>query len=651
MNAVLVLAAFWLPGLAIGAAIRLRGWTLAAAAPALTFGAVAVGVAVLGRLGIAWNLPNALLWTLALAVVLALLSWMRVRRWPARTESEEDPAAPRRPPREQLLIGGGVAAGMLVGTVTFLRGIGGLNRINQDWDAPFHGNLVRWIAEHESALSSTFAEVGARPDAENFFYPGTYHALLALVLDRAGLTMPELLNLAALAVVLALPLGVAALAAAWRMPTLAVASAAAVCTWFSAFPYDSLWRGPLWPYVAGVAMIPAVLAMARHLVRPRGIAGVAGVPIGLAGLVGLHTSIAVVAAVYALFLLAALALRFEPVDWRLSWPYLAGAAVLGALLVVPLVLPALGTAGEVADFVWPSKESVAGGFGQMITFTPNWPLPQWWLGLPAIAGIFLLVRHRRMLWMVGAYVALGGLYAATVSMESPLIHALTSPFYNDHWRLGALLPLAGAIAFGEFVATAGGGLGDWARRRWPGWSPAAAATTGVVVVGLVLGLLGNGAYIGRNAGELATRYTDGPTVTTGEREAFAWLASRVGPDEHVMNGRTDGTNWMYALAGVKPVEWAYAGPLRGSPAQVLTARLDELGNGGPDARVREALNELNVRYVILGEGFVRKFSVRGRGLRQLADNPSFREVYRNPDAVIYRIESRRIAPAAAIGPG
>ena len=43
MNVVLILLAFWVPGLLFGTAIGLRGWTLAAAGPLLTFGIIALG--------------------------------------------------------------------------------------------------------------------------------------------------------------------------------------------------------------------------------------------------------------------------------------------------------------------------------------------------------------------------------------------------------------------------------------------------------------------------------------------------------------------------------------------------------------------------------------------------------------------------------
>ena len=653
MNVALVLGICWLPGLAIAAAIGLRGWTLAAASPVLSFGSAALATVVVGKLGVAWTLLSFTLWTLAACAGLFGMAKLLARRnGTPRPSAAGDVRQDdhRRTRRDHLLIAGGVIVGIGVGIVTFLRGIGNLRQVAQDWDAPYHANLIRWIAENDTAAPSAAAAVAGSPDATGFFYPDAYHALLALTLGKAGLGMPELLNLAVLAMIVAIPLGVAALASAWGMPRLAVAAAAAVSTWFTAFPYDSLVRGPLWPYVAGVALVPAVLAMARHLVESSGPAGVVGVAAGTAGLVGLHTSLGFVVAIYLLLLLVAVLVKLEPIDWRVARPRLIAVVVLGGLLSAPLMLPALQVAANTAEVNWPSQSSVAEAFGQMVTFSPDAHFPQWWLGLPALAGVVLLVVHRRMVWMAAAFLVLGGLYAATVSMESTLIHILTIPFYNDHWRVGALVPLAGVIAFGEFAATTGEHVAGWIRRRRPAWDPARVAPISVAVLGVVLAFLSNGAYIGRNSSRLAEGmpdvhgYASDHTVSAGERKAFAWLREHVDEGERVMNGVYDGTVWMYALSGVQPVVWTFRGPPRGGSARLLTERLDQLDDKGP---LRAALNALNVRYVVMGDGFVRDWYERTDGMRMLEYNPNFAIAYRNADAVVYRIKGQHDVPTSA----
>jgi hypothetical protein len=66
-----------------------------------------------------------------------------------------------------------------------------------------------------------------------------------------------------------------------------------------------------------------------------------------------------------------------------------------------------------------------------------------------------------------------------------------------------------------------------------------------------------------------------------------------------------------------------------------------------DPRIRQIVAEYRIRYVVLGEGFVRSNYHRVPGLTGLADNPLFREVYRNPGAVVYEIAGRHDVAAGA----
>ncbi|WP_309110169.1 DUF6541 family protein [Saccharothrix sp.] len=637
MSALVVLA-YWVPGLVIGLALRLRGWTLAAAAPVLTFGGVALGTYALGRTGIPWNLLTVVLWFLVLAAVVGVPTWLVARRR-ARTEAAEagdgaaaGPVVAKRPLRDNVVVLVGVVAGMAVGALTFLKGIKSLNTVNQDWDAPFHGNAIRWIAEHETSLPSALGQIANLPGKANYFYPNTYHALLAPLLDKVA-AMPELLNLAALSMVLAWPLGVAAMALAWRVPPLAAAAAAAVSTWFSAFPYDSLWRGPLWPYVAGVALVPATLALTRKIFTERGLGGPIAVALAMAGLVGLHTSLAFVMAVYALMLLVALVVRLEPVDWKVARIPLLLTAVLAVLAALPLALPAFANAAGVTSAGWPEFATPSEAFGQLLLWSPTVPFPQWFLGFAALAGIVLMVLHKRVPWVVAAWVVLGGLYAACASINSKLVDTLTGPFYNDAWRFAALLPLAGALAVGELVWTVATRIGEKSESRL-GARAAFAVPVALALVGLLgLAVLTKGAYLGRNTERLGYSNHDYSTVTPGEREAYRWLKEH-SDGKPVLNDIGDGSVWMYALAGVKPVEWTFYGAGEESTAGVLSFHLKEIAT---NPKVEKAIEDLDVRYVLVGRGMVRPDMPRSPGLKDLDAFPYVRKVYSNPDATVYEL--------------
>ena len=629
---------FFVPGLVVGAVLGLRGWRLAAVAPAITFGVVATGGPALDAMSVDWSLPSFGAWTAGVALVLAaaVLLWARVRPGAGAAsgtgEAAEDSAqTARRAPWEHLVVGGGVLLGMVVGTVVFLQGSGGLEVTSQEWDAPFHANAVRWIAEHGVAVPGALAPTADLPAGSPYFYPVAYHSLLAFVVQLFGVTASWVLNAAALTVVLIWPLGVAAMGMAWRVPAPIVAVAAVVSSWFSAFPYDSLWRGPLWPFVAGVALLPGVLAVGRLLLeRAPAVPSAAAIALAITGIVALHPSIAFLLLVYVVMLAVALVLRLEPVRWRAATVPLVVTGALTVLVLLPVILPARAASTGVQAARWAEFATPSEGFGQILLVSPVSTQPQWWLGLTALAGAVIMIQRRRLLWVLAAYLVIGGGYAATASMDNELVNLISGPFYNDAWRLAAALPLAGAFAVGEAVVA----LGTWLaprvrlRRSWPGVVGMSAAAL------VVLGLLGNGAYMARNIERLDRTYGDGPTVSAGEREAYAWLGTHLEPGEEVMNDRLDGSVWMYAFEGVQPMVFTFYGARPGSDAEQLQERLNDLDG---DPSVRRLVEEAGIRYVIVGDGFVREDAKRARGMRNLEDVDGLDVVFSNDDAVIYEV--------------
>jgi hypothetical protein len=358
----------------------------------------------------------------------------------------------------------------------------------------------------------------------------------------------------------------------------------------------------------------------------------AAVPIalGIAGVISLHTSIAFILLVYVVALAGALVFKFEPVRWRPTFLPLIVAGVLAVLVVAPVVLPARTASSGVQAAQWPEFASTPEGFGQVLLFSPVTTEPQWWLGLVGLAGLVVMVLRRRLLWLVAAFVIFGGAYAATASMNNYLVNLISGPFYNDAWRLAALLPLAGAFAVGEAVVA----FSQWVAPKirlgtsWP-------RVVGVATVSLVvLALLGNGAYIQRNTDRLHMTYNDGATVYAGEVAAYDWLADHLKPGQKVMNDRLDGSVWMYAKAGVAPMEWTFYGAQPGSAADRLHTSLNKMDTS---PAVRRLLANNHVEYVIVGRGFVRADIQRAPGLQDLSQVHGLQQVYRTRDAIIYQV--------------
>ncbi|MBW4719614.1 DUF6541 family protein [Saccharothrix obliqua] len=634
----LVVLAYWVPGLALGLALRLRGWTLAAIAPALSFGMVSLAVVVLPRLGVAWHLGTALLWSAVLVAVAAAATWLVHRRAPDHTDAVE-PAHSR---RDHLLVGGGVVLGMAWAVFTYLRGVKSLHAVSQDWDAPYHAAAIRRIGVHGNLAPADLATLANTPGKENYFYPNTFHSLLAPVFDVGGLDMAVLLNVSALMVLLMWPLGIAAFGLAWRLPPVAVAVAALVSTWFGTFPYDLLWRGPLWPFVTAVALMPAVLALLRPVVDGRrGIGPPVAIAVSLAGLVGLHTSLAFVVAIYGVLLVLAMLLRLEKTDWRRSWRPLVLTVVLCGVFAVPVVLPALVNVGGITGAEWPVLGTAFGGFKQAALFSSSDAPPFYWLGVPALLGCLLLLWRRRVVWAVAAYGVFAAMFISAVSHMVPFLSVLTGPFYNDAWRIAALFPLVGAIAVGEFVHTAGTGAAALlARRANRPRLVAALPVAGAAVLVAVLAV-GSGGYLGPNTKRLGWHF-NGDVVSDAEVEAYRWLGEHVRPGEVVANDVRDGAVWMYPLAGVTPLNWNYYGPPENSDAWWLEHNFNRID---VDPKVRELVDRNNIRYVILGEGMVQRTGERAPGLVGLNRVRHLNKVYENPDAVIYEV-----LPEGAITP-
>ena len=160
------------------------------------------------------------------------------------------------------------------------------------------------------------------------------------------------------------------------------------------------------------------------------------------------------------------------------------------------------------------------------------------------------------------------------------------------------------------------------------------ATAAVVLLAFVLGtrmlyLERDQQRMSRNTGD------DGPAVTWLEVQGMYAIAQIVPPGARVLNDRGDGSAWMYPLTGVKPVAGHYDGTGLGeTDVGLLESRFNQYAR---DPAVRAAVARLDVKYVMVGQGFLRGWTGRAPGLTNLDDAPYLEPVFRNADATVYRI--------------
>ncbi|TCO53643.1 DUF6541 family protein [Actinocrispum wychmicini] len=617
-------AVWWVPGLAFGALLGLRGWLLAATAPAVTLGMTSVNAAVLPILGVPWR---------PVPAVLAFGCWLLVA-WAARARFRPRPADSATTPgwsrAGNWAVAGGVVFAATIVVSVVLVGMHGISALPQIFDAPFHANAIRSIADSGDPRPAALGWLTNQ--SGNYYYPNTFHVLGALVRELTGQSVPAVMNANVLVLMaFALPLGVVALVRGLGGSSRLAAAAAAVSTAFTAFPYDLLFWGQLYPYVAAVTLVAGYVGLVVWWL-PR-----ATLSIGLlvavagAGMVAVHNSAPFVIAV---FLLCFLVQRLFQAGWPalrrdLLWLASLGAATL--VVALPSVLGAMSVAGEVSAFQWAKEMTPAQAFGEALFFGHREWWPQWLLAGLAIVGGYLSFKQPRWRWLIAAHSVFVVLFVVAASVPYPWAKLITSPWWNDRYRLMGVLPLVASIAVGWALQAAAQRLAAPAVRRWTSrpavlWSAAAGAVL------LVAYMVETGGYVERNAERFEFSYGE-EFVSHAERDGLLALPSLVGPHDVVLNDVGDGTVWLYGLTGIRPAFSHYSGNMSAD----VRLLLDHLNQVDTDQAVRDAVQRQHTRFVVIGTS-ARLTIGRSPGMTGLDQVRSLHLVWANDGLRLYRVD-------------
>jgi len=421
--------------------------------------------------------------------------------------------------------------------------------------------------------------------------------------------------------------GLAVLLRQLGVPPAVTATTPVLMACFAAFPYDLVWRGPLLPYVTGVALVPAFLLLVSALVRDPGTGTVVLVGLGGAALFGLQPATALFAAVFALLMLAQRWLGARRVPWgELRALSLAGALVL--LLSAPAIVGSVRAGAGGGSVDWATEGTGWQVVGRLLLLGHEGSGPQVWLAVLVAAGVVGLRTARPLWWWAAGTAVAVLLFVLAAASDEALAAALTRPWWNDAWRL------LGVAALGMAPLAA---HGAWELARLLARRTARPAAVAAVLAGVVV--LTGGLYTPGNTGRVASAYQSDRHLDADEVAAMAWLGRRVPPGEVVMNDPRDGSPFMAALEGIRPVfghqvpkaTYATLGPTR----RTLLDRFHCLDS---DPDVRSAIEQLGIRYVFLGSGYVRPHAHRAQGLVGLSDSPSLDLVYAHGGVRIYRID-------------
>ena len=640
LTAVLLLV---VPGALVGKAARLTTAVAVAVGPALTYGVVGLAIIPYGALGIPWNAWTALL---ALVVVCGIAASLPVLLSRYRDHSGESSVVNRGP---ALTVAGGVLVGALLIWLAAYYGIPHWQSIPSTWDAVWHANEIRWILDTGQASSTHMGELRNVETHMQLYYPSTFHALAAVLVTLTGAAPATAYTLSSLAASAWLfPVSAAVLT--WKLLTPrstqwraagAAATAAGLSAAFTAVPYVEFDVAAIPNLVAyGLAVPTAVLVMSCLRHRDR-------VPLAAVALIGVFSThitggVVVVTFVTAWWLCEAL---WHPVGSRLAdFLTLAAVAVPTLLVLLPQFLGVLQQAEIIEGHAFVThqgrKRALFDAIVQHTRHLNDYPIQNILIALAAAGGLLLVIK--RVWWPLAVWLLMvisivhssapfGGPVGTAAGKYSDL-------FYSDPRRLSGVVtmlitPMAGIALFSAAVLLVAGarrlteriGTRDPGRRFW-------LATTAVLLVASCVGLAWH--YFPRHRHLIGEKY-DQVMVNQRDLDAYAFLATLPGARDTVIgDANTDGTAWMYAVAGLHPLWTHYDYPVQQGPGYnrfIFWAYADDADH---DPRVAAAVKALNIRYALTSSPVVRGFKMPD-GLVSLDESKSWAKIYDNGQTRIY----------------
>lgn len=634
------LLTMWLPGGVAAAVLGVRGWQLAASAPLVTYFMAGLAGPLLHAAGLRYTVLSFLVWALVVVLLCGVARWLTVRRRDFDRRRAQ-PVCPGWLRSSHLVVAGVVLASAVFGCYVVVRGMGWLDSIPQDWDAAFHANGIRYIADTGDGSLFGMANVNLYDPPNTGFYPNAYHLVGALVylLNHASIAAVLNANTVLWPGILALSLVTLVRSFGGRVTTACYTALIAVAG--TAGVYENMFRGPLLPYMSGLILIPvALVALHRYLERPDFDTGAMFV-MAAVGLLLVHSS--------TLFGGSILALPYLVQRWwgnrARIWPDVRRIVVVGVcagIVTAPALLGALGSASATPSVIWPVTMTTAAAIGALLVFQHIEQYPQIFLAIGLWVGLISFRRLGNLRWVLGSAALSGALFVAVSAYGNKIVIDVSRPWWDDRFRLIVLAFLPLVVIAGHGMAVIQDWLRHLAQRVTKERLTPQRLTAAVAVVLLAVFLVATkGLYHSIDEATVNLCCGTEPNVnqhdmqvSPDEVRAMEQLPALVGPGDRVMNDRFDGSVWMYAIAGVHAVAGHYDD---NGVAPEVDALEQDFNQYDTNASVRATVAKLHITYVMVDTGYVRPWLSRATGLANLNDADFLQEVYSNPDATIYRI--------------
>ncbi len=587
----------YLPGLALAFAMGATRFTLFATAPAISVAVIAVSAIGLAELGITWGAAP----VAAIAVIVSAAVYLLRRGWRRPVRPEPSPRGRSHTPWLAL----GVGAGTVLIAIQLVTVFGFPDAISQTFDAPFHLNGLRYIADTGSASSFDLTSL-VLPEGRSSFYPAAWHGVASLVASLVAAPIAAVTNGVNMVVAGIVWVSGSVLLSRVIVPGSRVAPVAAgvLAAAFPAFPVLVLDYGVLYPYFLGLALLPVALALTISVARLGGrVEFGRGLQIPALGLVVVACALAQPSVALSWAALTVpiavgwfvLYLRRGP---RPVHAVLLGIGLLGSIGALTGAWILAGRIGLSAP--WGPHAGPLRGIYEVVAHAPTGRPAAVLASVLVVIGLLTLVIRREKLWLVVAWAIPGILYfVASVVASLPIRTLVSGVFYNDAPRLASLIvivsvPVAvvGVVAVCSFVRRI-----VWSRVvvRAPR-GPLVPIVAGVV--GTALLVVGTqGAAVRYEVWEASKKYGfDGwvAILSEDEFELIERLPDEVGESAVIAGSPWTGTSLAYAIADRQVVSPHFN---RSSDPNkvIINTRLNEALD---DPEVCPAVRELGVEYVL-----------------------------------------------------
>lgn len=640
------LALLIVPGLAVGLALRLRIFDAVAIAPLITVTMISISAVAAPMLGIPWSVLPLIVLTVLVAAACFLL--MRFRRPSGRRTAVNRGGSLR----QQLPWFGAAAVAFLLIGWQVVHVIGAPENFSQTFDNVFHLNAVRYVLDTGSASSLTLTSM-TTADQPAYFYPAAWHGLIALIVQLSGAPITAATTAGAIAVSAAVwPLSV--LFAARRLAQLAPATilgSGVLIGSFSAFPILLLDFGVLYPNVLSFAMVPAALMVVAIILRQAPFPGIGMLQalvlavltlpgVAIAHPNGIMTLLVLgVPVVISAYIRGMAALRSTGARWP-AFTLATAAAVASAAIF--LTLWKVIRPPEAAAF-WDRVEMPAQAFGEAILNAPLGRPMALVISFLVLLGIIQCFRTPRLLWVAGAYFLSIWLFviAAGYPISDSRMFA-TGVWYNDSYRLAAILPLIGAplaiLGLQLLLAPVDLALRSWlsARKGIPAPLQAAAPIALGLVAVLVLFPLTQRASMETAVESGRANYLvtpDSALVSTDELELLNQLDQLTPEDAVIAVNPWTGAALAYAFSGR---DTTYKHTLSNTSPEGSVVD-ESLKDADSMPEVCDAVADTKVSYVLdFGTREVHGGDHRYPGIEDLEGDSDFEKVANVGEASLYR---------------